>query len=181
VPRASVRSALVQRAELLGEERTYIRFCAIAVIKLCELHEALHSLNLTVYYRVLSPTSVPTLSNSFDSAVLCFHSSSFCRLSFVRMYSETGSPLSLARFRNSRHSARVSRIGITRERTFEGGFGGLPIRILIVYHKVCRGCQAGCWETDVRSLNSTCTSSANQACGLFPTTTVIHTRWPKDA
>ena len=52
------------------------------------------------------------------------------------MYSETGSPLSLARFCNSRHSARVSRSGITRERTCEGGLGGLPIRILIVYHKV---------------------------------------------
>jgi len=52
------------------------------------------------------------------------------------MYSETGSPLSLARFCNSRHSAFVNRSGITRERTFEGGFGGLPIRILIVYHKV---------------------------------------------
>jgi hypothetical protein len=55
------------------------------------------------------------------------------------MYSETGSPLSFARFCNSRHSARVSLSGITRERTCEGGFGGLPInafRILIVYHKV---------------------------------------------
>ncbi len=52
------------------------------------------------------------------------------------MYSDTGSPLSLARFCNSRHSAFVSLSGITSERTSDFGFGGRPIRILIVYQKV---------------------------------------------
>jgi hypothetical protein len=52
------------------------------------------------------------------------------------MYSETGIPSSLARFCNSRNSARVSLSGITDARTSERGFGGLPIRILIVYQKV---------------------------------------------
>jgi len=51
----------------------------------------------------------------------------------LRMYSETGIPLCLAPFCNSRHSARVNLTGITDERTSEGGFGGLPIRILSVY------------------------------------------------
>jgi hypothetical protein len=71
-----------------------------------------------------------------------FNQSSFGKSSFLRMYSDTGSPWSFARFCNSRHCTLVSRTGIARERTLERGFGGLPIRMtyrIQISRTTCQG------------------------------------------